>query len=177
MRADDDPVRPAEQTFADVLNAFGLTGRKSRDRRAEDVSNRPSQPNYRDQPQPDDLQGGEIASSVRAYAWTGGRTRSDFQLDIETLVSTSNRAEHLINSLRTEHQSVARLCHYSKSVAEVGALLSLPLGVVRVLLGDMASLGLIDVHKNPTAGGEQPSMELLERVLNGLANLRPVSQN
>jgi hypothetical protein len=112
---------------------------------------------------------------VRAYAWTGGRTRSDHQLEIETLVTTSDRADATMPTLRTEHQAVARLCYHTKSVAEVGALLAVPLGVARVLLGDMASLGLITVHQNASANGEEPDLELLERVLRGLTNLRPVA--
>jgi hypothetical protein len=54
----------------------------------------------------------------------------------------------------------------------VAALLSLPLGVIRVLLGDMATLGLIDVHDNPTGRDDRPDVELMERVLRGLSNLR-----
>ncbi|HEV2783565.1 MAG TPA: DUF742 domain-containing protein [Actinophytocola sp.] len=167
----DDEVPPAEQTFADVLNGLTLAGRRARDRHPRSEP-QPARPTRRHAAQPDDGPLEENAASVRAYAWTGGRTRSDFQLEIETLVSTSPRALELIDTLRTEHQSVARLCHHSKSVAEVSALLSLPLGVVRVLLGDMASLGLIEVHRNRKLDGDRPDMELLERVLRGLTNLR-----
>lgn len=121
-------------------------------------------------PPPDGLPVEELgAASVRAYAWTGGRTRSDVALELETLVSTTSKAEELLATLCTEHQSIARLCHDSQSVAEVAALLHVPLGVVRVLLGDMAKLGLIQVH---TAAG--PDMELLARVLDGLTKLRKV---
>lgn len=108
-----------------------------------------------------------VAASVRAYAWTGGRTRSDVALELETLVSTTPKAEDLLTTLCTEHQSIARLCHDSQSVAEVAALLHVPLGVVRVLLGDMSKLGLIEVHQTASA----PDLELLERVLRGLTKL------
>lgn len=113
----------------------------------------------------------EEPSAVRAYAWTGGRTRSRGPLEIETLVSTSAQAEELLDTLRSEHQSVAVLCRRSRSVAEVGALLSLPLGVVRVLLDDMAGLGLIDVHHNEVDNADRPDLPLLDRVLHGLRNL------
>jgi hypothetical protein len=109
---------------------------------------------------------------VRAYAWTGGRTRTSSQLEIETLISTTTRAEELMHTIRSEHQSVARLCRQSRSVAEIGALLSLPLGVVRVLLDDMAGLGLVTVHITQTTDDGQPDMDLLRRVLRGLTNLR-----
>jgi DNA-directed RNA polymerase specialized sigma24 family protein len=113
----------------------------------------------------------ELSSIVRPYAWTGGRTRAAHKLEMETLVSTSVRADEAIDTLRSEHQSVARLCRRSMSVAEVGALLSLPLGVVRVLLDDMAGLGLVDVHRTRTGPDERPDLELLARVRRGLANL------
>ena len=169
MSTYDDGVGPAEQTFADVLNGLSLSGRKPKRGAAPPPPQAPQAPRH--QALPDDMPE-ENAASVRAYAWTGGRTHTDFQLEIETLVSTTERGEESINTLRTEHQSVIRLCYHSKSVAEVGALLSLPLGVVRVLLGDMATLGLIQVHANPTTGDDRPEMELLERVLAGLTNLR-----
>lgn len=160
-----------EETFADVLNGLSLTGRRSRGH--GDAPAATPQQTTRDRALSMEDDGDEVnAASVRAYAWTGGRTKSDFQFEIETLVSTSERAEATMPTLRTEHQSVARLCYHSKSVAEVGALLELPLGVVRVLLGDMATLGLITVHRNPTGNGEEPDLEILERVLRGLTNLR-----
>jgi hypothetical protein len=166
----DDGVAAGEPTFADVLNGLSLSGhRTAKLHHAETPAPQPiaSRSGVLDDPD------GEVnASSVRAYAWTGGRTTSDFHLEIETLVSTSRQAEQQLTTLRTEHQSVARLCRDSRSVAEVGALLSLPLGVVRVLLGDMATLGLIDVHSNPIGRDERPDLDLMERVLRGLTNLR-----
>jgi hypothetical protein len=176
MSTYDDEVRAAEQTFADVLNGLSLSGKRPRGHGSEPARPAAQQAHWQP-PQPDDMLGEENAASVRAYAWTGGRTRSDLQLEIETLVSSTERAEETIDSLRTEHQSVIRLCYHSKSVAEVGALLALPLGVVRVLLGDMAGLGLIDVHANHMHDqNDRPAMELLERVLAGLTNLRNPSR-
>jgi hypothetical protein len=155
-------------TFADVLNGFSLRGRRGH---RPDDRPAPTQP-VATVTSADDGWDGQNAASVRAYMWTGGRTHSDRQLEIETLVSTSDRADALMPTLRTEHQAVARLCYLTKSVAEVAALLELPLGVVRVLLGDMASLGLITVHRNDFHGDE-PDLELLARVLRGLTHLRP----
>lgn len=115
--------------------------------------------------------GQPVSSSVRAYAWTGGRTRPKVTLEVETLVSTTAQAMDMLATLRSEHQSVALLCRRSISVAEVGALLSVPLGVVRVLLDDMAGLGLIKVHRTHTGPDERPNLELLDRVRRGLINL------
>jgi hypothetical protein len=167
----------SEATFADVFNGLSMGGRKPRKRAADT-------PHRRQEPAPApaetsreevllDLPGEANAASVRAYAWTGGRTSSNCQLEIETLVSATARAEEMINTMRAEHQAVTRLCRQSRSVAEIGALLSLPLGVVRVLLDDMAGLGLVDVHGNTSVSVDgTPDMDLLQRVLRGLTNLR-----
>jgi hypothetical protein len=56
-------------------------------------------------------------------------------------------------------------------VAEISAHLRIPLGVVRVLIGDMAGLGLVLIHDSGMVSGDRPSMEFLERVLSGLRRL------
>jgi hypothetical protein len=159
----------SESTFADVFNGLMGVGPSrngaGRQTRLEPV--RPEAvPLFEDTPRE------ENAASVRAYAWTGGRARTSAQLEIETLVSMTTRAEELMHSMRSEHQYVARLCRQSRSVAEIGALLALPLGVVRVLLDDMAGLGLITVHSPQTTDNGQPEIDLMRRVLQGLTNLR-----
>lgn len=163
-----------ESTFADVFNGLTMgTGRRNRHRgRHEPQAGRQVRPPPEARPPVDEEPGEENAASVRAYAWTGGRTRPSCQLEIETLISTTVRAEELMHTMRSEHQSVARLCRDTKSVAEIGAVLSIPLGVARVLLDDMAGLGLITVHGNRTTGDGQPDMDVLRRVLRGLSNLR-----
>jgi predicted ArsR family transcriptional regulator len=63
------------------------------------------------------------------------------------------------------------LCHHPRSVAEVAATLSVPLGVARVLLGDMAELGLVTIHDTKPTGDGRPALALMERVLSGLRAL------
>jgi len=111
------------------------------------------------------------ASAVRPYTWTRGRTKSGFDLAIETLVSTSRRGREQMGMLQVEHRAVAELCGEARSVAEVAALLSLPLGVARVVLGDMAGLGLVTVHQTASSAGNAPDLALMERVLSGLRRL------
>jgi hypothetical protein len=55
-------------------------------------------------------------------------------------------------------------------VAEIAALLRMPLGVVRVLLSDLADQGRIRVYGTGHGPG-QPDRALLERVLSGLRSL------
>jgi hypothetical protein len=111
------------------------------------------------------------ASAVRPYAWTRGRTKSGFDLAIETLVSTSQRGRDQMGLLQVEHRAVAELCEQTRSVAEVAALISQPLGVARVVLGDMASLGIVTVHQTASSAGNVPDLALMERVLSGLRRL------
>lgn len=112
------------------------------------------------------------AASVRPYAWTRGRTKSGYELAVETLVSVSGRARSQLERLPMEHRAVADLLlEQTRSVAEVAALLSLPLGVARVLLGDMASAGTVTVHQTASTPGDLPDLALMERVLSGLRRL------
>jgi hypothetical protein len=108
---------------------------------------------------------------VRPYSWTQGRTRPVQDLAVETLVSTSDEGRDLTSICSAEHAAIAQLCTDMRSVAEVAALLSLPLGVARVLLADMIDTGLMHVHRNPTGWGDAPDLALLERVLDGLYRL------
>ncbi|GAA5123202.1 DUF742 domain-containing protein [Pseudonocardia adelaidensis] len=111
------------------------------------------------------------ASAVRPYAWTRGRTKSGLDLAIEALVSTSQRAKDQMGLLQMEHRAVAELCEQTRSVAEVAALLSIPLGVARVVLGDMVGLNLVTVHQTASSAGTEPDLALMERVLSGLRRL------
>ncbi|MHA6621770.1 DUF742 domain-containing protein [Pseudonocardia sp. DLS-67] len=111
------------------------------------------------------------ASAVRPYAWTRGRTKSGLDLAIEALVSTSQRAKDQMGLLQVEHRAVAELCEQTRSVAEVAALLSIPLGVARVVLGDMVGLNLVTVHQTASSTGKEPDLALMERVLSGLRRL------
>jgi hypothetical protein len=113
----------------------------------------------------------ESGSLVRPYTRTGGRTRPDYDLAIEALVSTSERGLERDAAVLPEHRSICGICTDTRSVAEVAAHLRLPLGVVRVLIGDMASMGLVLIHQGGLVVGDRPSIEFLERVLSGLRRL------
>ncbi|WP_432253759.1 DUF742 domain-containing protein [Streptomyces sp. HNM1019] len=111
------------------------------------------------------------ASLVRAYSWTGGRTRSDHHFEVETLVSTTELGHGSMDTSQADHRPVIALCQEPRSVAEVAAMLPVPLGVAKVLLGDMAEQGLIAVHGTASAEGEPPDVALMERVLVGLRRI------
>lgn len=104
-------------------------------------------------------------SFVRPYVLTSGRTHPAVDLAIEALVSVVPAA---VGEL-TPHPDIVELCREPRSVAEVAALRGVPLGVARVLLGDLAAAGAIVVHRTVDAGG--PDLALMERVLSGLRRL------
>lgn len=122
------------------------------------------------------------SSRVRPYALTRGRTRFGRVLLVETLVSALNRpADEADRSL----PELAAICEVTRgqmrSIAEISALLRIPLGVVKVLVSDLADQGRIRVHGEDSADGSDldgdPAMpvpskkDLLERVLGGLRKL------
>ena len=109
--------------------------------------------------------------AVRPYSWTRGRTRPVQDLAVETLVSTSDEGRDMTALCSAEHAAIAELCADIRSVAEVAALLALPLGVARVLLADMIDTGLVSVHRNPMGWGSAPDLSMMERVLAGLYRL------
>ena len=126
-----------------------------------------------DQPQ---LGGGrgdteEVGSSlVRPYAVTGGRTKPRYQLQIEAMVAASHYEARDLSVLSPECQAILGFCRDWRSVAEISAVLRMPLGVARVLIADMAMEGLVRVHQIDHAQG-RPDVNLLERVLSGLRKL------
>lgn len=120
---------------------------------------------------------------VRPYSLTGGRTRFGHVLLVETFVASNNaaaleapeeRRELPNGSLHTrvmpEMRAIVELCRRMRTVAEIAALLKMPLGVVRVLLSDLADQGKIRVYGTGHGPG-QPDRALLERVLSGLRRL------
>jgi len=112
----------------------------------------------------------EPALRVRPYALTGGRTKPKVDYPIEALVVTEQKIPE--GALRTpEDRAIADLCRETQSVAEVAALVKLPLGVVRVFIADLVDRGALQVHTTGTTADSTPDAALLERVLSGLRNL------
>ena len=104
---------------------------------------------------------------VRPYLITGGRTAASDDLPLEALVEAVPTSGDTVASLRFEPRRVVELCTQPVSVAEVAASLSVPLGVARVIIADLASDDLIRIHRTVPATG--PDVPLLERLLDGLS--------
>ncbi|MEU5043749.1 DUF742 domain-containing protein [Streptomyces griseorubiginosus] len=126
------------------------------------------------------VRGGERKPArVRPYSLTGGRTRFGHVLLVETFVAALEAPEERreltngsLKSVMPELRAIVELCRRMRTVAEISALLKMPLGVVRVLLSDLADQGKIRVYGTGTAHGTgRPDRALLERVLSGLRRL------
>jgi hypothetical protein len=121
----------------------------------------------------DDRWGYEEAGPVsRPYIVTGGRTRprGTRYFDLVDLVVRGARQEDT-SSFSPERTRILDLCRIPVSVAELGAVLGLPLGVVRVLLGDLMYENLIEVMESAPRGGVVTDQRLLSKVLEGLRAL------
>ncbi|GAB3583093.1 hypothetical protein GCM10027445_57370 [Amycolatopsis endophytica] len=120
---------------------------------------------------------GRAASSVRTrmimrpYARTGGRTRPDYELALEALVSVTERGRAPRAVAGVQHRRICGLCAEPRSIAEIAAYLSLPLNVVKVLVSDLDSAGLVLIHQSGLSFGDRSSREFMDRVLQGLRRL------
>ncbi|WP_245930535.1 DUF742 domain-containing protein [Allonocardiopsis opalescens] len=107
---------------------------------------------------------------VRPYAVTGGRTRSGrTEFDMISLVVAA-RTETDRRTLDPEHLTILSLCRQPISVAELAAQLDLPMGVVKVLLGDLLDRGDI-LARAPAPVARLPELNVLQAVLDGISRL------
>ncbi|MGH3640161.1 MAG: DUF742 domain-containing protein [Mycobacterium sp.] len=111
-------------------------------------------------------------SLVRPYTLTAGRTVSRVDLPLEAPIRTLPFAPAPRwpgNDVRAE---ILRLGAASPSVAEIAARLSLPLGVARVLIGDLVTQGYLRVDATLGASASTDERrELIGRTLRGLRAL------
>lgn len=109
---------------------------------------------------------------VRSYVLTGGRTRGGADLPFEALLQVTPSGRASLPGLALERRDIMARCVGTISVAEISAHLRLPLGVVRVLVGDMVEEGLLTASApDHSRTGDRPDRQLLERVLDGLQSL------
>ena len=104
---------------------------------------------------------------VRPYTLTGGRTEAVVDLPFEaTLVLIPQVVER--TAANPESQRILGVCD-SRSVAEVSALMKMPIGVTRVLLGDLVQQGFVKVQETITeTTSHDERIDLIERTLRGL---------
>ncbi len=109
------------------------------------------------------------SNRVRAYALTGGRTRPRHHLLVETLISVPRYDPQFSSTLLPESRALYELARQPISLAELSVSLSIPLGVIRVLVSDLAAQEMVFIH--PTGFAYQYDPIILERILDGLKKL------
>ncbi|MFF1920027.1 DUF742 domain-containing protein [Streptomyces sp. NPDC058221] len=113
---------------------------------------------------------------VRPYAMTGGRTEpgsGGAHFDLIALVTPDDTASGGSQDalLGPEHRILLTLCRNgTQSVAELSADADLPVGVVRVLLGDLLESGYVRVSR-PVPPAELPDERVIREVITGLRAL------
>jgi hypothetical protein len=117
-------------------------------------------------PEPDDE--GYRPRLIRSYTLTAGRTAAKVELAMEATLRLQAGAEAPV--LSPSAAQVLEVCD-RRSVAEVSALTKMPIGVTRVLLGDLIEQGLIRIQATITdSTSTDERLELIERTLRGLRN-------
>ncbi|MBB4686855.1 DUF742 domain-containing protein [Amycolatopsis jiangsuensis] len=108
---------------------------------------------------------------VRPYTITSGRTPSEHStLDLSTQVMTL-QTDSAPRGLGPEHLTITQLCRRPLSIAEIAVYVKLPLGVVRVLCGDLIDRGLVITRAPSQRPAQAPDHETLQAVLDGLIKL------
>ncbi len=109
---------------------------------------------------------------VRPYALTAGRTEPAVDLPLEAVVETlpyASRFDWPAGDVRTD---ILRLGGGRMSVAEIAAHLQRPLGMVRVVIGDLVVAGTLRVHTTLSDNATfDERRSLMERTLRGLRAL------
>jgi hypothetical protein len=115
----------------------------------------------------------EAGPVSRPYMVTGGRTRprGTRYFDLVDMVVRSARLTETASVSSPECVQILELCRVPTSVAEVGAIIGLPIGVLRVLLGDLLYENRIEVMESAPRGGVVTDTNLLGRVLERLRAL------
>jgi hypothetical protein len=107
------------------------------------------------------------ARIVRPYTITAGRTKSTVDLPMEATLrlQPTARAREWGSDLQGR---IVEVCD-NKSVAEVSAAVKMPIGVVRVLLGDLVEQGHVGVQATLNdSSSHDERLDLIERTLRGL---------
>ena len=120
-------------------------------------------------------------STVRPYLVTGGRTSTgEDEVPLETLVRAGSglgvRRGAVPSGATREVRSIVELAtERYLTVAELSALVALPVPVVRVVVDDLARQGVVSLHRpERTVGADGRRVlprRVLQEVLDGIAHL------
>jgi hypothetical protein len=123
------------------------------------------------EPAPDPAANPQHGNLVRPYMLTRGRTSSSlgvFELHAPVLALIT--PDQLGKKATPEDRRIVDLCQTPMSVAELSARLGTPVGVARVLVGDLVTAHMVQVRQT-TDAAEHRDVRLLERLLEGIRAL------
>jgi hypothetical protein len=107
---------------------------------------------------------------VRPYALIGGLARpSGQQLDLLDMVRAVHQGAHEPPPLSPEQAELLQRCQMPAPIAELAADLDLPVGVIRILVGDLRGRGLVTIHRAQPATFSD--LKILQEVVDGLRRL------
>ncbi|MCM4080677.1 MULTISPECIES: DUF742 domain-containing protein [Paractinoplanes] len=108
---------------------------------------------------------------VRPYAMTQGRVAAEGnEFDLVAFVVATPADDPGPDVLQPEHHAIVAASWEPISVVELASALDLSIGVIRVLLGDLRSAGLISLYE-PPAASQPHDVDVLKAVVNGLRAL------
>jgi hypothetical protein len=106
---------------------------------------------------------------VRPYALIGGLARpSGERLDLIDMVRAVRRGAPEPD-LSPEQAELLQRCQMPTPIAELAADLDLPVGVIRILVGDLRVRGLVTIH--PAQPAAFSDLKILQEVVDGLRRL------
>ncbi|MEZ5411121.1 MAG: DUF742 domain-containing protein [Acidimicrobiales bacterium] len=102
---------------------------------------------------------------ARPYFITAGKTHSNFPLEAMVVARQAPTS-----ALRHERRAVVEEVANPKALVEVAAQLGLPLGVVRILIEELASDGWVDIHTESSTADDL-DIDTLLRVIDAVKHL------
>ena len=117
-------------------------------------------------PQPNGARRGRLR--IPPYAVTGGRTRVDVDIPFEALVRTTPRGRDHMQLVAFERRDILQMAETPIAVAELSARLRLPVGAIRVLVGDLSVEGHVQTKAMTS---NKVDTAILEKVRDGLRRL------
>ena len=104
--------------------------------------------------------------ALRPFLLTAGRVAAETSVTVETQVVATEQGRIFYPALTFERRDIVTACAEPLAVAEIAARLGLHLGVVKVLVGDLAADGYLAVY---LANADAPrDVDTLLRVIRGL---------
>jgi len=113
---------------------------------------------------------------VRPYTMTGGRTGQDVPaIALESLIAATEEGRAMKHQFRWEASRLIEYAGHGTALIELAALVDVPIGVIRVLVADLAQRGAVEILDS--AGGMSTDLDavaytnLLKKVLDGIRSL------